>query len=198
MLAPVTSWADLVTFEGFPLYWMDDAELALAVMLSVVLIFTLEPEEASTTADFTTKSPAETELPLLALITLESAFPDNFRELPLLVSKARDLVSRFIFTLEPDSNSKAVFVETLKVPETSEPELQLAANVLSVIGVTALKDAPDFVVSLDNFGPETTTFRLLMFRFLTPLFLMKIFKIPFSTSVMTYCCLSGSTFTVTL
>jgi hypothetical protein len=67
ILAPVTSWADLVTLEGFPLYWMDDAELALAVRLSVVLIFTLAPEEASTTADLVTKSFAEIELPLLAL-----------------------------------------------------------------------------------------------------------------------------------
>lgn len=159
ILAPVTSCADFVTFEGFPLYWMDAAELALAVILSVVLIFTLDPEDASTTADFVTKSPAETELPLLALITLVLAVPDNFKELPLLASIATDFVSRLILTLDPDSTSKAVFVEILNIPETNEPELLLKASVVSLTGVIALKDAPDFVTSLDNFGLETTTFK---------------------------------------
>ena len=197
ILAPVTSCADLVTFPGFPLYCIDAAELALAVMLSVVLIFTLEPDDASTTADFVTNSPAETELPLLALITLVFAVPDNFKELPLLASMAIDFVSRLIFTLDPDSTSKALFVEILKVPEINEPELQLIASVDSLMVVMALNDAPDLVTSLDNFGLETTTFKLLKFRFLTPLFLTKIFKTPFSTSVTTYCCLSASVFTVT-
>jgi len=198
IVEPVLSLADLVTLEGFPLYCTDAADVALAVKLSVVLIFTLAPEEASTTEDFVTKSPAETELPLLALITLELALPDSFKELPLLASKARDLVSRFIFTLTPDETSNAVLVEILKVPETCDPDEQLAAKVLSLIGFTALKEEPDLVISFDNFGPETITLRLLKFKFLTPLFLTKIFKTPFSTSVIIYCCFSGSTFTTTL
>ena len=67
IVEPVISLADFVTLEGLPLYCTDAADVALAVKLSVVLIFTLAPEDASTTADLVTKSPAEIELPLLAL-----------------------------------------------------------------------------------------------------------------------------------